>query len=335
MENIVIPSFPLCKWFMRATIGAPRLMKTLFRDLSWKRLGAIAFFAILGLALAGAMTWLLYDHALFHKYVLAELLRRAAAKNPPWIIISGIAAAPSLLLTWYWRTVHKDAEIELAGRTERNERFADAVRLMSEENPKEASRLGGIYTLEALARISPPDQDRIRETLCAFVRSRGTMPTAPDQMALHTQPADVQAAFSVMGRTEGPPAYLERALLPKISGTGARLRRAHLGFSNLEQANLSKADLSEAVLVGSRLAGADLSEANLSRANFFRAKLDGAQLEKADLRGANIGMARFDNANLTGAQFDNSTHGLGASFLNAKLPDGFDPSALAANPRQS
>ena len=34
----------------------------------------------------------------------------AIASNPPWLLCSGIAAGPSVLLTWYWRTRQKNRD---------------------------------------------------------------------------------------------------------------------------------------------------------------------------------------------------------------------------------
>jgi hypothetical protein len=31
---------------------------------------------------------------------------------PPWLLLSGLATAPSVLLTWYWRTISKNADLD-------------------------------------------------------------------------------------------------------------------------------------------------------------------------------------------------------------------------------
>lgn len=33
------------------------------------------------------------------------------ASNPPWLLVSGVLTAPAVLLTWYWRTLAKNAEL--------------------------------------------------------------------------------------------------------------------------------------------------------------------------------------------------------------------------------
>jgi hypothetical protein len=35
---------------------------------------------------------------------------KVIADHPPWLVTTGVAAALPVLLTWYWRTVHKKAD---------------------------------------------------------------------------------------------------------------------------------------------------------------------------------------------------------------------------------
>ena len=105
---------------------------------------------------------------------------QAIADSPPWYVLTG-AIAPAVLLTWYWRTVHKEKDIEkgrkdtehaaevlvadktkadhahnLATQAHLTDRFARAVELLGSAAP--AVRLGGIYALERLARDSETDR---------------------------------------------------------------------------------------------------------------------------------------------------------------------------------
>jgi hypothetical protein len=63
----------------------------------------MAAFALLGLGLA---SFVMYK--LFNKGAIVE----AVKNNPPWHLIAGIAAAPLLLLLWFWRDLHRTRDIE-------------------------------------------------------------------------------------------------------------------------------------------------------------------------------------------------------------------------------
>nr|VFJ98718.1 MAG: hypothetical protein BECKLFY1418A_GA0070994_108712 [Candidatus Kentron sp. LFY] len=54
---------------------------------------------VLGISLFGiAVSWLL-------------LYQQLAIEDLPWTSLSALAAAPSVILTWYWRTIHKQKEL--------------------------------------------------------------------------------------------------------------------------------------------------------------------------------------------------------------------------------
>lgn len=275
-------------------------------------------------------------------------LQTAAASNPPWLLVSGLVAAPSLLLTWYWRTVHKDQDNELAAREERNSRFIDSVKLLGE---KPELALGGIYSLAALANDSPSDLQRVVATLCAFVRIRGIKyPDEPQEGVKMEPEADVQAALGVVcelpraGRLDlrganlvGVDAVdldlgevrLDYADLRWGMLNGARLHGASLGYVGLGYARLYRTDLSaaychsatflhatlvEADLTGAVLTDAHFEAAHLQRAKLVDANLSGANLKRANLKGANLKGALLVGANLVHIEFDETTI----------FPDGFN-----------
>ncbi|NNJ84947.1 MAG: hypothetical protein HKP13_08460, partial [Gammaproteobacteria bacterium] len=141
---------------------------------------------LLGLFLSGIAMWYLSSHP----------------ENLPWTFLSGLAAAPSLILTWYWRTSHKERDLDndaqriqkeeqrlqnesqrLENESQRiwneeqrllSERFNKAVELLGHETLQ--IRLGGIYALERIAQDSERDHWTVMETLCAFVRERTRKP---------------------------------------------------------------------------------------------------------------------------------------------------------------
>jgi uncharacterized protein YjbI with pentapeptide repeats len=198
-------------------------------------------------------------------------------------------------------------------------------------------RLGGIYSMERIARDSKNDQGPVMEVLTAFVRdhapatptntaSTGTTSTASVGPAV---PTDVQAVLTVVGRRNAlndPHGYrpdLTGAYLTSANLTGAYLSGAYLSGANLSGANLSGAHTFTANLTGANLTHANLLDANLSGANLTHANLTGADLSGANLSGAGLSRAdltkaSLSRANLTGADFFDADL-TGASLFVADL----------------
>ena len=179
-------------------------------------------------------------------------------------------------------------------------------------------RLGGIYSLERLARESPEHHPPIMEILAAFVREHAPWPARADGR----QPAPVRrrrarrrapgcaprptcrrrsrsSAGARSARTPTLRSVLPHTALAGAMLTGAHLERALLSGANLEGADLFKANLSAADLEGASLRGAGLLLANLNDtvlwgANLEGARLYGAHLEGAALKGANLQGRRPD-----------------------------------------
>ncbi len=259
------------------------------------------------------------------------------ARNPPWPLLATIAAAPSVILTWYWRTVHKDTdirqkqfEIDLAKREERSKRFFEAVQLLTHD--KLDARLAAVYSMESLAKDVQEEHGRVIETLCAFLREHGnSTPEAPDGILVGfiIQATDVQAAFTVIGRMQSRSENLDLrgAALESIEGIELDLSRANLTVANLRNANLRRANLASA-----HLEDALLEDANLRNANLERTILAGAFLERANLAGVNLIGAILIGAHLEGVDLDGANLE-GASLTDAKyshltqFPYGFSPVA--------
>ncbi len=180
-------------------------------------------------------------------------------------------------------------------------------------------RLGGIYALEDILNMPPPDKTSpdyrqpVLEALCAFVREHTI------GMIVAKRPTtDVQAVLTVIGRRpeEFRLVDLKDAVVP-----GAALLKA-----SLTQAGLTGANLSEAELIGGELIGAYLSSANLSGANLVSANLSGAGLVSANLSGAWLGSANLSGANLSGANLSGALL-VGANLSGAYLSDAILSSA--------
>jgi hypothetical protein len=203
-------------------------------------------------------------------------------------------------------------------------------------------RLGGIYSMERIARDSKNDQGPVMEVLTAFVRDHA--PATPTSTALTgttstssvgpTVPTDVQAVLTVVGRRKvlnDPDGYR-----PDLAG--ANLTDADLTGATLSHATLSHATLSHATLFGANLssptlAGATLSHATLFGANLTGAYLAGADLSHADLRGADLRGADLSSANLTGADLTGAHLGSVTGLVQAQIDSAATDPATELPPR--
>ncbi|MEH2250099.1 pentapeptide repeat-containing protein [Nostoc sp.] len=188
------------------------------------------------------------------------------------------------------------------------ERFAKAIEQLG--NEKIETRLGGIYTLERIAKDSKDDHWTIMEVLTAFVRENAPLKKDEEQ-ELPKIRTDIQAALTVIGRRNSKNEHENQRLnLSNIDITGvdlikANLERADFISSNLEGALLREARLQNAEFYDANLRSAVLSEANLQKAYLSGTKLQQANLYKANLQGsflpgANLHLANLAEANLQG-----------------------------------
>jgi hypothetical protein len=119
-------------------------------------------------------------------------------------------------------------------------------------------RLGGIYALEGVMKISEQYRQPVLDAFCAFVREH-----TKDGTKIGPKPStDIQAVLTVIGR---------RNFVGEADLTNSHLRGADLINANLRDANLSKADLSDAdetgaVLNNATLRGITISQDRLSAA---------------------------------------------------------------------
>ncbi|MFB9238116.1 pentapeptide repeat-containing protein [Plantactinospora siamensis] len=161
-----------------------------------------------------------------------------------------------------------------AGRTYRlnrtaayADRYIKAVEQIASE--KLAVKIGGIYSLTAIARGDGSWIPAVTQVLSSFVRQH------PDSSKV---PPDVLAAARALGT-------------PPLANRGADLRGAKM---------------QEAILEGVDFRGVIAADANLGLAKLANAKLDGADFTSADLRGADLSGASvkgtiFREADLRGA----------------------------------
>ncbi|RJO73035.1 MAG: low-complexity protein [Myxococcales bacterium] len=348
-------------WLKRAALWLWRLITRLWatprRAMAWAVLiGILLVLIFLGLVRANcpagpiqvcispAKYWLWPDAIVWllcHFCLLMD-------KHAPWILFTGIAVAPSVLLVWYWRERHKrddikNAEEGLVNAEERlvTERFTRAIDQLGSE--KMEVRLGAIYALERISRDSEKDHWTIVEILAAFIRENapwheeekptdaGEEKPAEDsnqteQEGEEKKPkifkprTDVQAALTVLGRRahrEKEPANL-RIDLTHVDLRGADLKEAHLERAKLLEAHLENANLGLAHLEGANLRKAHLERANLGEAHLERADLNEAHLEGAVLLRAHLERVKLTEAHLEGA-FLLLAHLEGANLTKAHL----------------
>ncbi|MDY7048623.1 MAG: pentapeptide repeat-containing protein [Microcystis panniformis WG22] len=240
--------------------------------------------------------------------------------------------------------LNSQAEMQLTQQRLITERFSKAVEQIG--NTKEEVVIGGIYSLERIAKDSPKDQWTIMEVLTSYIRKNSPIPSNIQQLepeerqkALKKLPSvsiPVQAALTVIGRrkVENDQAgdnlaettdsnkikildlsgtNLREANLNRANLYGAYLNGAYLNEANLDGANLYGAILNGAILYGAILNGAILNEANLNEANLNEANLIGA-----NLNGANLWVANLNGANLNGANL-NEAYLIEANLNGANL----------------
>ena len=174
-------------------------------------------------------------------------------------------------------------------------------------------RIGGIYALEQVARISKDEHWPIMEILTAYLRKNcpRLLREAPLEAAEAPRPrtyaTDIEAVLTVLKRRKSEreqegdcpslwPVDSNQANLEK-EGQCLNLRSINLNYANLQNADLQRAHFASA-----HLRKAYLSHAKLKRANFYGAKLEGATLIRAELQ-----EARFWRADLRGANFSEAT----------------------------
>jgi uncharacterized protein YjbI with pentapeptide repeats len=213
---------------------------------------------------------------------------------------------------------------ETANQKQITERFSKAIEQLGSDKPEVI--LGGIYTLERIARDSKPDQWTIMEVLTAFVRQNAPIikenksQSPEDQEKLLKLRISIRACLTVIGERKHPDLENKRLDLTEVNISGLNLKGLNLkGFNftgaNLTEAKLYKADLTGADLTGANLTGAKLTGANLTLADLTLADLTGADLTGAKLKEADLALADLTGAYLTEADLTE------ANLKGAKLKE--------------
>ena len=224
------------------------------------------------------------------------------------LVIGGVLAA--FLAIWRSRV----AEQSLL-----NERYQQGAEMLG--NKALTVRLGGIYTLQSLAKEHPEKYHvQIMRLLCAFVRiptldgtessnpskleTEEVVETHKDEIGFRPR-QDVEATMEAIASRSKEGIGLERDAEYHLDLRGARL--GGLNLINLKNVDLSWADLSFADLSHLNLRPhADMSWTNAVNANFSDACLVDVNLSVVRFWGADLSRTLLAGANLSGAVFSNN-----------------------------
>jgi hypothetical protein len=219
-----------------------------------------------------------------------------------------------------------EKQYSLSEQGQVTDRFTKAVEQLGSD--KVDVRLGGIYSLERLARNSRTDRTLIFEVLSAYVRTHARPAKGCGDFS--TPAVDVQAAATVIGRRDRPAPRSEKIDLRGACLANVILDAAYLDGAMLDAANLNgawwpsvslvDASLETTTMQGAKFTGGNLTGADLRMTNLSYASLEHADFTRAKLNAADLSSATLVGANLTG------TH-LEKIFYDAttQWPQGFTP----------
>lgn len=227
-----------------------------------------------------------------------------------WPKVASLATAAAAVAA-LWFTGHSLSATEnqygLSEQGQVTDRFSKATEQIGSDNMD--VRLGGIYSLERLARDSPTDHPTVFEVLGAFVRTHAP---ATSECSQRTNPGrmlavDSQAAVTVIGRRDATRDGPNPIDLANTCVSGAHLNDANLYGANLTGTDLTGTDLTDADLYGAAMSGANLAGADLTDADLSGADLTDADLYGANLTGTNLTGAKLTGVDLTDIYYDQNT----------------------------
>lgn len=294
---------------------------------------AVALFLLCGY---GVWTWDLYS---VDRFALGS-----AERWELWARVGGaLVVALGFGLT-AWRIAVSDRQTRSLEDGQVTERFARAVEQLgacrADGSPNLEIRVGGIYSLERIAKDSGRDRLTVIEVLSTYVRQNASIEyrfeneqrlagESAEQKAndVERPRVDIRASLTVISRRER---QTER---PAVDLRGVRFRRIDLSQMNLRNVDLSSADLEGAVLIHADLSGAILRGTKLgsvvvqkpcsgryhvSDVEHLAANLSHARLRDAECELADLNHARLTETDLRGAFFFNADLS-SATFRGARL----------------
>ena len=242
-------------------------------------------------------------------------------------ILGGVVVAFGLAVAFH----RSRAAMRAAAATEDGnmvERFTQAINHLGAFNPGDGTplivvRLGGIYSLEQIAKGSPEEYHwQVMEILTAYIRKSSPRyntvieGTIPRKVKTPAPGEDIQAALTVLSRrkTDADP-IVERLDLTNTNLSGMKIRLGHFPNTNFVGANLDGT-----VWEGCDFRGADFTRASLLGAWLVAAKLQQATMEETDLRECNLQHSEMNGARLIKAVAGKASL-IGANLSGAVLTD--------------
>ena len=253
------------------------------------------------------------------------------------LLVAGVVA----LIFAYWRSKVADRQADIARHTLLNERYQRGAEMLG--NRSLSVRIGGVYSLEELAREVPEIYHvKVMRVFCAFVRfptkDRSSESAHKDDATRKSEsrriPADVESVMHAIGYRCPRRISLEQNEKPRV----LYLRDANLIHLQVERANFSNAwltnvNLSDAVLrrtnmSGARLRDADMTCADLGQADLSEAKLWGANLSGTILRRTNLSGSDLCGVDAVVPEHKIPVSGLTQTQLDEAIADSGNPPKL-------
>ncbi|MDV3352846.1 pentapeptide repeat-containing protein [Leptothoe sp. LEGE 181152] len=198
-----------------------------------------------------------------------------------------------------WRNLRNSEKIyQLTDDKQVTERFTKAIEMLASEHVE--IRLGGIYTLERIAKDSKEDCESVMDILTAFIRTHSPNESIRGISNISNEEITIELSKGVS--SEGQQFKVSHDIQAVLSV----LSRRDSDLNNFEL-NLSETKLCNAYMSGLVLENADLRYVDLSHADLRGARLGFANLEGAKLNGANLDFASLESANLRGISWDGHT----------------------------
>lgn len=264
--------------------------------------------------------------------------------SPPWVLLTGLSAAPAVVLTWFLRTVQRtrdqrqktidqrqtDEQIRITSDSELTNRYAHSLEALMHH--RGTPRLGAIYQLEQIALESPAYRERVVQALCGYLRSESNIAKELERRADEAE----QSAGLIKGPDkEDTPRCAKHdveAVLGVLSRMNPTMQKAHapncyrypLSGVYFKDLRLTGLDLSHAEFDLATWKNCELNNCDLRDARFWHATLNkvilssDCKLQEAHFNSTIFHEIRFDWADLSCADFAGSVFFLGR-FLSVKM----------------
>ena len=170
-------------------------------------------------------------------------------------------------------------------------------------------RVGGLFELEGVMKISKQYHQPILETLTLFVRITNMAGIAcpPLPGGAQSPSVDIEVALTILGRRDHRLDAGDGADLHGAKICGADLNHAHFEGDQFDQAHLEGANFTDAHLDRARLNGAYLEDVHFDDATLTGADLTGATLNANTIfTGADMKNTDLSDVNLSGTDISDA-----------------------------